>query len=191
MRGSFLVLMALSALHAVELADLARERQERLYYDRDTLPQVVQELIAAPVSVADFRAFYENTRDEKIRFNILLIVDKKIREEKLMDGDGEAAVALLRDVMRDGNPWIQTEGVYALGNAGGADNVKAIASVLESRSDLALFHALIAYNQVTGQVPELDEAKLQRIKKVSGLSSEERQQLAEREWTTFMSSLAY
>jgi hypothetical protein len=189
-----LCLLALAALPAVELADLKTERQEKLYYQRANLPKVVQELIEKPLAVRELRACFDATADEKIRFNLLLIIDKKIREGKLIDGERDQAVAMLVDVVRDGNPWIQTEGVYAIGNAEGAAGNAAIITLLDSKSDLAFFHAVFAYQQINGKLPDLTAEQRQRLVRVNQVMQgpkEEIDALAERELATFMSRFAF
>lgn len=189
-----LCLLALAALPAVELADLKTERQEKLYYQRADLPRVVQELIEKPLAVRELRACFDATADEKIRFNLLLIIDKKIREGKLIDGERDQAVAMLVDVVRDGNPWIQTEGVYAIGNADGAAGNAAIITLLDAKSDLAFFHAVFAYQQINGKLPELTAEQRQRLVRVNQVMSgpkEEIDTLAERELAAFMSRFAF
>ena len=187
-------LVACTMLAGVELSDLKTERQEQLYYSRESLPKVVQDLIELPLSVPDMFAFYKASTDEKIRFNLVLIIDKKIRENKLIEGERDQAIAMLVQVVRDGNPWIQTEGVFAIGNAQGAVGNQAIINLFDTKSDLAFFHAVIAYNQINEKVPDLTAEQKQRLVRVSQVMSgpkEERDKLAEQELAAFMQQFAF
>lgn len=184
-----LTVLLAAVLPAAEIADLAKERQVKLYYSEATLPKTVKELIDDARPVADYAAAYAATRDEITKFNLVIIIDKKLRRPKVAEADRKAGLALLVTATKEGNPWVQTEAVFALGNAKGKEANAEILHLLKSESDLAFFHAVLAYAQANQVIPELDEDQRDRFLRMQAfmdLGPERQNQLADIEMERYL-----
>lgn len=187
-----LLLLALAApAEAVSLEDLHDERQEELYYDWETLPATVRELVAADIRIADMVAFFEETYSEKARFNVVLIVGKKLG--RLPPQEIAEARAFLVDCLEHPNPWVRTEAVFAVvGPGAGSGLAAAIAGLFDDPSDLAFYHAVESYMRLTGERPELDDGQADRLRRVEqALLAGHRERIAEAEWKRYVASILF
>jgi hypothetical protein len=171
---------------------LERQRQEKLYYDEETLPATVKRLIESDLAVADFNKAYRDSKDEVIRFNLVLIVDKRVRHNKWNAQERDAAMKFFQDALNSDNPWIITEAVYSLGNAQVAAALPAVKKCLDSKSGLAVFHATIAYIAITGERPQLTQEQVAKIMVVQKAFEGSRQNdLADQEIAEYLSQKVF
>lgn len=194
---AFVLVWASAALIAAEGRNpfdaLDRERQERLYYKLDALPPTVQQLIRDPVDVAQFVSSYAKAKDETKKFNLVLILDKKLRAGAIPDADKPAAISFFRSCLAHGNPWIVTEAAFALGNAKAEDALPDITACFKNTSVTAVFHAVLAYQMITGELPVLDEHLQGMIRRFPALKEDggARNQLADEEMRDYLSRSIY
>lgn len=185
MRTICLLLLFLGFAVGASLDDLERERQEELYYVE--LPATVTSLVASPIPLADYIARYRETDDEILRFNLVVILDKRLRTGAIVGEERTQAIAFLAECLREGNPWIRTEAVYALGNAQGAAADAAIRACLDDVSQTVVYHAVIALIQIHGEQPDLSpeqEATLAAVHRAQAEGTHN--ELAMRELRTYM-----
>jgi hypothetical protein len=149
---------------------LVTKRQEQLYYTVPTLPADVQALIQGPIVVSDAIAYYKRTNDEVIKFNLVLILDKKVRAHQLSDKDTALACDFFAICLGHANPWIVTEAVFALGNAQGKEALPAIQSCFTSPYATVVFHAVVASKMITGAMPNLSQVEMDQVKTVYALT---------------------
>lgn len=176
------------------LAILAQgPRQEKLYYDQEHLPDVVAKLIAGSESVREYQDAYRGTDDEIAKFNLVLIMDKKLLRGIWTGADKDATLDFLRKCVRNANPWIKTEAVYALGNSGDRTALADVRKCLDDVSLTAVFHAVVAYRQLSGELPELSAAQLKKIAAFNRLigDAEARNALADKELADYAKQAAF
>jgi len=169
---------------------LNQQRQERLYYDVNQLKDSVQSLIAADIPIGVMAHAYDIENDEIKRFNIIIILDKKIKNNEYKENDRVEAIEILKKAIKAGNPWIRTEAIYALGNAKCADAQEIMNACLDDPSATVTFHAVIAIQNTFGIVPELTESQKLRMKTFMDAESREdgKNKLADKELAEYRRS---
>jgi hypothetical protein len=174
-------------------ADLAQGGQERLYYDSDALPEAVQSLIAAPISVAQVKQAYDGTTDELRHFNLVLILGKKLAKGLYAGDELAQGEAFLRSTLTEANPWVKTEALYALGEMKAQDSEAVITACFNDRSKTVTYHAVVAYFVIYERMPELTPQQGERVAFVvnecNGL--DEKNTLADQELNEYIRSRAY
>ncbi len=143
---------------------LNQQRQEKLYYDVTLLPDSVKTLIAADIPIGALANAYDIEKNEIKRFNIIIILDKKIKNNAYKDNDRVEAIEVLKKAIKAGNPWIRTEAIFALGNAKCADAQAIMTGCLDDPSATVTFHAFMAIQGTFGAVPNLTESQVLRMK---------------------------
>jgi hypothetical protein len=167
--------------------DLDTSRQERLYYTMDQLPESVNKLTEKDIAISAFVKGYNNSIDEIKRFNLILILDKKLCAGQYKGDDKTMAIEFLRQKLKSGNPWIKTEAVYALGNIR-ADNAKEdILGCLDDKSITASYHAYVAYRLTFNEEPALTDEQMERIMRFDNIGNniDEINKLADKELSEF------
>jgi hypothetical protein len=139
---------------------LQTQREEHLYYADDALPAAVKALIKDPATVADAVAYYRQAKDDLVRFNILIILDKRMTTPGLLaDADRAPAIAHFAAALKDPNPWLRTEAVSALGDAGDRANLQKIARCLNDPCPTVVHFANGGILSITGKRAPLTPAQ--------------------------------
>jgi hypothetical protein len=160
---------------------LQTQREEQLYYHDDLLPAAVRNLIAGPLSVPAATTYFAQSQDDVLRFNLVLILGQKVRDGGLDPQERKAAVDFLAGCLKDGNPWIKTEAVFALGNAHAQGALPEIRRCLDDPNPTVVYHAALAIRAITGALPPFTSDQLARARLVDGLNSHDRNALADDE----------
>ncbi|MBA3937126.1 MAG: HEAT repeat domain-containing protein [Planctomycetes bacterium] len=193
---ALLMLLTLPAATCAEglLAILSKgQRQEKLYYTLDALPPAVSQLIAGNQPAREYQDAYRATDDEITKFNLVLIMDKKLHQGIWTGADHDAALAFLRSCVRNANPWIKTEAVFALGNSGDPTALPDVRTCMDDASLTAVYHAVLAWRQLSGDMPELNAAQQRKVQAFSRLSGDMEAQnaLADKELADFVTHAAF
>jgi hypothetical protein len=145
---------------------LTTDRQEQLYYHDENLPDAVKKLIGTPVVVADAIAYFRRSKDDLVKFNIMIILEQQIHNLTLPGPDCDTANAFFATCLTNGNPWIETEAVFALGNAGSPKYLPQITRCLDSPYPTVVYHAIGAIHAITGNLPPLTRDQVAKFREV-------------------------
>lgn len=157
---------------------LDRDHQEKLYYNTAALPKAVVALVERNLPIDVLVGEYAQSKDEINRFNLIVILDKKLIAGQYQGEDRAKAIALLKTALKDGNPWSKTEAVYALGNAKAVEARIDMIKALSDSSVTVTHHAFVAIAQTFGAVPPATPAQQARL---DAFAKADDNQLADRE----------
>jgi hypothetical protein len=189
-----LCLGAPAAAAASAFDALLRERQEQLYYTVETLPATVRALIDDAPAVQEAIDSYAAAKDEYVKFNLVLILDKQVRSGRVKDADKALALTFFASCLEHGNPWIKTEAVYALGNAQAQGALPAIRRCFDDDSATVVFHAALSYIEVTKQRPDLtreQQGRFDAAARAAEAGNDGLNRLADQELARYVSAAPY
>ncbi|HYE06334.1 MAG TPA: HEAT repeat domain-containing protein [Planctomycetota bacterium] len=184
--------LCLSADAQTALEGLKDDHQKKLYYKTEELPACVTALIADDVAVDELVRYHDAAKNEILKFNIILVLDKKVRNKTIGQADIDTCLALFTKCLTEGNPWIKTEAVFALGNANGKEALPQIVRCLDDPSATVVYHAVMAHVMITKNLPRMTEAQQRKfIKAQEAVVNDRRNELADAELADYTSTQVY
>lgn len=109
------------------IASLHRLRNEQLYYDSKSFPGNLKSLQArsgtTPALIAAYKA---DSRDELFRFNLVILMSKRLVDPKLGEDERSALGDTLAGALKDRAAWVRTEAADALFNTGDRRHIAAL-----------------------------------------------------------------
>jgi ankyrin repeat protein len=136
---------ALSAQAASTIAALHTTRVESLYYTNETVPKSVWKLVFVPdLEDALLQAYASGDPDDLYRFNIIMILNRRVagvKDEKIRERIHEC---LLGAIQKDSFGWVKVEALDGLRRVGDEKEALAQAEVLMSSDKNAAIHEDVA-----------------------------------------------
>lgn len=109
------------------IASLHRVRNEQLYYDSKSFPGNLKTLQArngtTPALIAAFKA---DSRDELFRFNLVILMSKRLVDPRLTEDERNALGDTLAGALKDRAAWVRTEAADALFNTRDRRHIAAL-----------------------------------------------------------------
>ncbi|MFO1519206.1 MAG: HEAT repeat domain-containing protein [bacterium] len=132
------------------IATLHTSRNITLYYEEAHFPENVKELILLPGNIdALIGAYQKDKKDNLYRFNIIMILNKKI-EYRIDEGRSKAIEKELLKAIHDPDPWVRTEAVWGLGNIGNTGDLSALIPLLDDPDDNVLNETVLSLSKLSG-----------------------------------------
>ncbi len=129
---------------------LHTSRNTVLYYDGARFPENVKELILAPGNIASLiGAYRKDKRDPLYRFNLIMILNKKI-DYGIDEGYTKAIETTLLKAIHDPDPWVRTEAVWGLGNIGHTGDLPALIPLLDDPDEDVLNETVLSLGKLSG-----------------------------------------
>ncbi len=163
LRIALLLLVAIAAGWAVDLAPLRAQPQPDLYYGE--LPAAITALIGGSEATSDLIAAFLAERDPIIQFDLIIILGHRLSRQPALPAEERAAVveALVRALAHQ-HPWVRVEAVYQLGLTRDRQHLDAIRGCYDDASDFVFLHAVIAGRAILGRIdPTSTPEQLKRL----------------------------
>lgn len=113
------------------ISTLHKWRNESLYYDPSNFPSNLKEIERREGGVAELAAAYRADQDDPVfRFNIILLLNRKLKTQTLTAADKDAIANCLVDSLKDTSSWVRTEGVWGLRFVGNGRHLDAVNALL-------------------------------------------------------------
>jgi len=97
------------------IASLHESRNTSLYYSSERFPLNLKELERRDgVIPALVSAYHADKDDDLFRFNVIMVIARKMKYGPHGEDEGELARKCLADSLRDEHPWVRTEAAFGL-----------------------------------------------------------------------------
>jgi hypothetical protein len=132
------------------IGTLHQSRNETLYYDESTYPKNVNQIIDDKNIINPLvSAYHADTNDDLFRFNIIMILNKKLRSH-VSDKEKDLIGNCLLESLKDSSPWVKTEAVWGLGFIAEKKFVPMIMPLLDDKDDNVVNEAILTLTKING-----------------------------------------
>ncbi len=133
---------------------LRTKRQERLYYT--VLPDAVVALgHRHDILAAEFDAVMRRSSEPLVRFNLVLVLELRLKGNALDPAERPLALALVERALADPDAWVRTEAAFTLGNLRDAQALPMLNRLLDDAAPTVVLHAAVAIEQISGNQPAM------------------------------------
>lgn len=139
---------------------LQTQRVEHLFADEATMPLAVRALIQRPdlpIDIAIRDA--EETRDDLVRFNIVLILSEQLVAGQLSMLDDAKIRSFLESCLERPHPWMRTQAAQVLGELKDRHAIESLQACLRDPAPTVVLHAAMALQAILGVRPELSHSQ--------------------------------